>query len=124
MKQSFIRFPFNLLKSIGDQLVKERDKIGRRISSLKSQDPFSDPDRLIDNAASDTEAKEESSHERMEALEKELKLHMKEIEEALSRIKKGTYGKCLSCGKMIDTERLAIKPTALHCVVCERKREK
>lgn len=124
MKGSFIKFPLSILKKIGNHLVKEKNRIGNRISSLKAQDPFSDPDRLMDNAASDTEAKEESSHERMEALEKELRLHLKEIEEALFRIKKRTYGKCLSCGKMIDTERLAIKPTALYCVVCERKREK
>lgn len=124
MKGSFIKFPLSILKKIGNHLVKEKNRIGNRISSLKAQDPFSDPDRLMDNAASDTEAKEESSHERMEALEKELRLHLKEIEGALFRIKKGTYGKCLSCGKMIDTERLAIKPTALYCVVCERKRER
>ena len=109
---------------IRDHLTAEKSRINNTISSLKSQDPFSDPDRLIDNAASDTEAKEESSHERMEALEKELKVHMAEIEETLTRIKKGIYGKCVSCGKMIDTDRLAIKPTAFFCVDCERKREK
>ncbi len=98
--------------------------MGGNLSSLKSQDPFSDPDRLNDNAASDTDAKEEISHERMEALEKELKLSMEEIEKALERIKKGTYGKCMSCSKMIDTERLAIKPTALYCVDCEKRRER
>lgn len=118
-----MKFPLNVLSKIHDHLIKEKDRLGTTLSSIKSQDPFSDPDRLTDNAASDTEAKEEISHERMEALEKELKAHMLEIEEALKRIKKGTYGKCLSCKKMIDTDRLAIKPTALFCVECERKRE-
>lgn len=119
-----MRFPLNVLKKIQDHLQKERNKVHTTMQSLKSQDPFSDPDRLNDNAASDTDAKEEISHERMEALEKELKLHMAEIEETLERIKKGIYGKCQSCGKLIDTDRLAIKPTALYCVSCEQKREK
>lgn len=119
-----MRFPLNILKQISNHLNKEKDKVKVTISSLKAQDPFSDPDRVMDNAASDTDAKEEISHERMEALEKELRLHLDEIEKALERIKKGTYGKCISCGKMIDTDRLSVKPTALYCVICERKREK
>lgn len=119
-----MKFPLNVLQQITEHLKREKDKVGVTITSLKSQDPFSDPDRLNDNAASDTEAKEEISHERMEALEKELRHHLEEIEEALDRIKKGTYGKCQLCRKMIDTDRLAIKPAALYCVSCERKKEK
>lgn len=118
-----MKFSLDVLKKIQSHLIKEKKKIDTTITSLKSQDPFSDPDRLTDNAASDTDAKEEISHERMEALENELKLLMKDIEQALERIKKGTYGKCHSCGKMINDDRLAIKPTALYCVDCERKRE-
>ncbi len=119
-----MKFPLNVLKQISDHLKREKDKVGITITSLKSQDPFSDPDRLNDNAASDTDAKEEISHERMEALEKELRMHLEDIELALERIKIGTYGKCQSCKKMIDTDRLAIKPTALYCVECERNKEK
>ncbi|OGG02993.1 hypothetical protein A2W14_04425 [Candidatus Gottesmanbacteria bacterium RBG_16_37_8] len=119
-----MKFPKELLNSVYTNLIKLRKIVEKRISSLKLQDPFSDPDRLNDNAASDTEAKEESSHDRMEALEKVLKRNLEEINLALIRIKKGTYGKCQNCGKMIDTDRLAIKPTALYCVSCERKKEK
>lgn len=119
-----MKFPLDVLKRIRSHLLREKKKVDTTIMSLKSQDPFSDPDRLNDNAASDTDAKEEISHERMQALEKELKLHMSEIEQTLARIQKGTYGKCLSCGKMINADRLTVKPTALYCVDCERKREK
>lgn len=119
-----MKFPQNILDQINEHLESEKEKIKTTLSSLKLQDPFSDPDRLVDNAASDTEANEESSHERMEALEKELRLHLEEIEEALVKLKKGSYGKCRNCGKLIDTDRLAVKPTALYCVDCERKKEK
>ena len=119
-----MKYPQDILSKIKIHLISEKRKTEVTLASLKLQDPFSDPDRLNDNAASDTEAKEESSHERMEALEKELKVKLADIDEALSRLAKGSYGKCQSCGTFIDTDRLAVKPTARYCVECERKREK
>ncbi len=119
-----MKFTLDFLQKIRNHLLKEKKKVDLNITSLKSQDPFSDPDRLNDNAASDADASEEISHERMQALEKELKIHKSEIEETLERIKNGRYGKCSSCAKAISPQRLGVKPTALYCVDCERKREK
>jgi DnaK suppressor protein len=118
-----MHLPNTVLGPIKDHLEAEKKKIEGTLLSLKSQDPFTDPDRLNDNAASDTEANEESSHERFEALEKEMKQHLDEITQALSRIDHGTYGTCIQCKQLIDTDRLAIKPTALYCVNCERQLE-
>ena len=119
-----MKFPKEILKIVSQNLINLRTQIQKRIASIKLQDPFSNTDRINDNAASDTEASEESTHERMEALEKELRRNLEEINMALARIKNGSYGKCLNCGKMIDTDRLAVKPTAIYCVSCERKKEK
>ena len=41
-----------------------------------------------------------------------------EIEAALSRLAAGRYGQCPSCGKAIDTARLAAVPYALRCTGC------
>jgi len=49
---------------------------------------------------------------------------IKEIDEALNRMKAGTYGTCESCGNEIESERLEIIPYARNCVKCERLREK
>ncbi|NCP47083.1 hypothetical protein COT86_04250 [Candidatus Collierbacteria bacterium CG10_big_fil_rev_8_21_14_0_10_43_36] len=46
------------------------------------------------------------------------------IRKTLTRIKLGKYGICANCGKMIDTDRLAVNPTAEYCVSCETKKEK
>lgn len=119
-----MKFPSHILNNIKKNLLGVRSRVENILVSLRSQDPYSDPDRVNDNAASDTEAKEESSHERVEALEKELRKSLEEINKALERIKKRTYGKCLSCRKLIDTDRLAVKPTALYCLECEKKIEK
>jgi RNA polymerase-binding transcription factor DksA len=36
----------------------------------------------------------------------------------------GTYGFCVECKQMIDTDRLAILPTATLCLMCEQKKKK
>ncbi len=49
---------------------------------------------------------------------------LKEIEEALLRIKKKTYGICEMCEEEIDPERLAVKPFAKYCIDCRELIEK
>lgn len=109
---------------IKKKLEEERKRIKSNIASLRTQDPFSDPDRLNDNAASDTEANEETSHDRVEAIEKELASALIAVDSALERIDSGSYGLCQNCGKPIEEDRLAVKPTALYCLNCEKKLER
>lgn len=41
-----------------------------------------------------------------------------EIEQALARIERGTYGRCQACGGAVARERLEAIPHARHCVAC------
>lgn len=117
-------FPSDLLEGIRIHLEEEKTKLNKRIAELSTQDPFTDPDRGIDNAASDTEANEESSHDRFSAMIDELKNKVATIDDALIRIGNGTYGFCTTCGEMIDTDRLGILPMATLCLSCEQKKKK
>lgn len=117
-------FPSDVLASIRTFLQNEKKQVLARVDELSAQDPFSDPDRTNDNAASDTEASEESSHDRFAAIINQLKLQLAEIDSALERITKGTYGFCSQCRKMIDTDRLSILPTATLCLTCEKSKKK
>ncbi len=45
------------------------------------------------------------------------------IDEALRRIKDGTYGKCSQCGKQINKERLNAVPHARMCIECKSSEE-
>jgi len=45
------------------------------------------------------------------------------VRNALAKIKRGTYGKCDSCGKPISLPRLRALPHAALCVECQQKRE-
>jgi RNA polymerase-binding transcription factor DksA len=40
------------------------------------------------------------------------------IDEALVRIQQGNYGRCLSCGGPIGTQRLRAVPEARYCMGC------
>jgi len=117
-------FPDEILGDVRIHLEEEKKLLEARIDELVKQDPFSDPDRLTDNAASDRDADEESSHERFSALIEELRMKRKNIDEALFRISRRTYGFCTKCTSMIDTDRLSILPTAMLCKECEEKKKR
>jgi DnaK suppressor protein len=46
---------------------------------------------------------------------------IKEIEEALERIKNGEYGTCEDCGETIPEQRLRLFPSARLCVRCQEE---
>lgn len=48
---------------------------------------------------------------------------LREMDEALARIDKGTYGLCESCGKPIPKGRLMAKPHAKFCIPCLNEQE-
>lgn len=118
------QFPKETLTDLHNHLLEEKAKLTTRIGELSSQDPFSDPDRTNDNAASDTEASEESDHDRVAALVAELKEKLTAVEKALGRIEDGTYGFCTVCHEMIDTDRLSVLPTATLCLTHEKEHKR
>jgi len=46
------------------------------------------------------------------------------VENALSRIREGSFGECISCGKEINAKRLEAVPWTRHCIECQEKLEK
>jgi DnaK suppressor protein len=45
------------------------------------------------------------------------------VEGALERIRQGTFGECISCGKEINPKRLEAVPWTRHCIECQEKLE-
>lgn len=116
-------FSSDLTDGIRQQLEEEKKACLARTEALSVQDPFSDPERTSDKSATDMEATAESNHDRVESLILALKEQVSDIDGALLRIGSGTYGFCSNCHKMIDTDRLAILPTATLCLSCESKKK-
>lgn len=46
-----------------------------------------------------------------------------ELDEALSRVKEGDYGLCVSCGEKIAPKRLTAIPYAKYCIACQNTEE-
>ena len=105
-----------------ERLLQEKKKIEKEIEDLRKEDPFSDPERLVDNKE-DEDAREEIGHETIMAQVSSLEATLKDINIVLERIEKGEYGKCEICGREIGIERLEIAPASRFCIECQRKME-
>jgi DnaK suppressor protein len=46
------------------------------------------------------------------------------VENALVRLREGSFGECISCGKEINPKRLEAVPWTRHCIECQEKLEK
>ena len=73
---------------------------------------------IVDQASSYTDKTVE-----MKAINRQIKLISK-IEQALTRIKDGTYGCCAETGEPIGIKRLIARPIAELCILAQEKHEK
>lgn len=119
-----IRFPSNILIPVSNFLKARLSSLQKRKKEIVNDDPFRDTSRVLDNAATDTEADEQFGHARASAMKTEINRTVIQIKKALTRIKLGKYGICEVCGQMIDTDRLMVYPEATLCTRDARKKEK
>ena len=113
-----------LLKDLQEALETEVKNLQKQIEELKKNDPFSDPDHATDNAAVDTDVREQVGHETIEAEIKDLQKKLTDINLALNKMRKGRYGFCERCGLAIPIARLKLLPEARYDVECEQKLRK
>jgi RNA polymerase-binding transcription factor DksA len=114
-----------------EQLEHFKGKLLERKHSIESQlETFAKKNADINNdyetvfeQIGDTQeenADEVTAYEDNLAIEHELEESLMDIDAALERIEKGTYGFCEGCKQMISLERLEIMPEATECIKCER----
>ncbi len=104
----------NLLKSRKNMLLKEFEERVKKYLNAGTE-------KLTDIA----EIASCSSNEVLEiAIAEEDARELKQIEEALSRMKAGQYGVCEQCGEAIKKARLRAIPFATLCVSCKEEEEK
>jgi len=108
------------IKKLREQLVRRRDALQRALEGDLSLLRELHQERTGDvlDAAADT-VQDELNSQLIEAESRELSA----INEALNRIKSGSYGNCESCGKPIPLTRLRAIPYATDCIGCRRQAE-
>lgn len=106
------------------RLEEERRKNLDQIEELKKEDPFADPEHASDNAAVDTDVREQVGHDTIEAEIKDMQKRVEEIDSALKKINRNQYGYCARCKKSILEARLKLIPEASFCIDCEKRLRK
>jgi len=122
MEKNKISFPSQILQPLVKYLKGEQKKLIETKKELNEADPFVVGNREADNSV-DSDVAENVEHDRASAMRLQVTKSLIAIRKTLSRIKLGKYGICVDCGKMIDTDRLAVSPTAESCMDCARKKE-
>ncbi|HET9000411.1 MAG TPA: TraR/DksA C4-type zinc finger protein [bacterium] len=100
-----------------------RDELSEMVEhQLKTEEkPVADAaneDDLVDVATETFEREKEL------ALESTVQGMLEMVEEALQRVRDGTYGVCDGCGKPIDGNRLRAIPYARLCITCKEREER
>jgi DnaK suppressor protein len=104
-----------------DLLESEHSRTVQRLAALTE-----DHAGMVE-ASRDTNADDEHDPEgatiafersQVDALVRQARQHLTEIDSALQRLVDGTYGTCERCGEPIARARLEARPTARTCVGC------
>ena len=107
------------LKIIRSRLENERKRLLEVLEQTKASAPASEERREGSPFGKrEEEATQSFELEKRLALEKQVRDNIAEIEHALEKFDKGTYGRCDICGKPIDPARLEALPHANLCLSC------
>ncbi|MCB0088530.1 MAG: TraR/DksA C4-type zinc finger protein [Caldilineaceae bacterium] len=100
------------------QLLEE--KRNQLIASLKGRAEAGDGSHLRNLDRTDL-ANDYRSKDRQTALHSMDQQLLDQVEQALARLKDGSYGECVECGQPINPQRLEILPYATLCIECQEK---
>jgi RNA polymerase-binding transcription factor len=56
-----------------------------------------------------------------EAVLSSAQLALADVEAALDRMRSGTYGRCVHCGRQLSIDRLEVVPQAALCMPCQQR---
>src|SRR3989338_2184110 len=107
-------------------LEAQKNKLEAELKGFASQNPLTNGgfatsfpeygDKEDDNAA------EVATFTDNLSLEKTLEVNLRDVDQALKRIKDNTYGTCKYCKQEIDVRRLRARPESGSCMSCKSKR--
>lgn len=119
-----LNLPQKTISKIKKYLIDQQKRLTSEIKSIEADDPVMAPELLAESPESGTESWASDVHHRAVAVKNDLLGLSKKITHSLLSLRKGTYGKCESCGKQIEIQRLEAMPTATVCLACSRKSPK
>ncbi len=110
------------VEQAGSVLESERSKLVRQLGDLGANErgeltgEVDFGEGFADAAAATAERSE------VLGIVENLRVMLEGVDAALAKVAAGTYGRCESCGRQIDDDRLEFRPTSRYCVDCKSKR--
>lgn len=115
------------IAKIKEGLLSEKKRLEDELSKLgrKSSDESGNYRAAWEEYGSSEEenAAEVTAYTDSLGLTYELEQALKEVNESLDRIERGSYGACAKCGKDIAEPRLMARPSSILCISCQEKAE-
>lgn len=105
-----------LRRELTSEIERERTTLATDVDS-RGEDTT--PSQHPADVASDLFARES-----LLTIERHLEGDLGAVDEALRRLRSGTYGICQDCGQRIPKARLAALPQAIRCIDCQRREER
>jgi len=107
-----------VIEEIKKGLLEQKNQILNDLKDISQDDKVKFPDF---GDKPDENAQEIGEYTTNLATDKVLESTLKDIDAALDRMEKGTYGVCKYCGQTIGEKRLKVRPVASACVPCKTK---
>ena len=117
-KQCEVREMANRLDYLRTYLESERNRLREDLQIKTSEQPGEKGNAFGKRGEASLGS---SDFERGRALAQRVREQLAEVEHALEKFEKGTYGQCDHCGKNIPFERLEAIPQTSVCVECKAK---
>ncbi|MBI1971256.1 MAG: TraR/DksA C4-type zinc finger protein [Candidatus Wildermuthbacteria bacterium] len=112
-----------ILEQLKTQLLVKKSNLEKELAAFATKDPKLKGDwdskyPRVPQGGLEEAANEVEEYSTSLPIEHSLELQLKDVNEALERIQKGTYGVCAKCKNEIAQERLLAMPEALLCGAC------
>ncbi len=115
----------DLIEKLKEKLEKEKLALKKELESFAKEDKNIKynwdtryPNRQSQNM--EEEADEVQEYDNLLSLEHNLETRLRDVNLALEKIEKVSYGKCESCDKVIEENRLLVYPEARLCMKCNK----
>lgn len=113
------------LQKLKNNLESRLKEIDKELADIASENPLVRGDfdvKVGDLGKSEDDAGQEAVElDRNQAMVNTLEKERKDIENTITKVESGSYGKCESCSVEISPARLKAMPVASLCISCAKK---
>jgi len=111
-------------KKMEAELKDEQARLKAELDEFTKQNPRNREDYIttFENIGDkeDENAEEVATYSTNLSLEHSMESALRDVDRALERIVKGTYGICKYCSKEISEKRLEARPSSSSCIECKK----